>query len=237
MSTNRMAVLVCLICAEMAFGDAQPQAVPTFHCVGLYWSPDDGAPDNVCRVRYRPAGVPSGARLCRCGSMSDRPRSCRRSGAGSIAGVSSISRRERHTRSSCLCRRRAAGVDLCADVERGFPHCPDCAVRNSVTPLIVDQSGSPEGYVLYGPRRAAELPRDHRRDEPACPMRRGSGLLRDSPGLTLKNAQQDGIRIFENCHDIVIEGCDISGWGRVARTAGARTMTPRSTPGIVLSSA
>jgi hypothetical protein len=35
-------------------------------------------------------------------------------------------------------------------------------------------------------------------------------------GLTLRNAQQHGIQLFEGCHDVVIEGCDISGWGRIA---------------------
>lgn len=31
-------------------------------------------------------------------------------------------------------------------------------------------------------------------------------------GFTLKNAGSNGIRLF-NCHHIVIEDCDISGWG------------------------
>jgi hypothetical protein len=34
-------------------------------------------------------------------------------------------------------------------------------------------------------------------------------------GLTLRNAQRHGIRVFQGCHDVVIEGCDLSGWGRI----------------------
>src|SRR5262245_47062664 len=38
-------------------GDA-PRAVPTFHCLGLYWSPPGGSADKEVLVRYRPRGVP-----------------------------------------------------------------------------------------------------------------------------------------------------------------------------------
>ncbi|MGH7452918.1 MAG: hypothetical protein ACRENG_16335, partial [bacterium] len=30
--------------------------VPTFHCLGLYWSPKGGAKNIACQVKYRPAG-------------------------------------------------------------------------------------------------------------------------------------------------------------------------------------
>ncbi|MBN1465922.1 hypothetical protein JXA02_09185, partial [candidate division KSB1 bacterium] len=36
---------------------SSPEARPTFHCIGLYWSPDDGAADNPCEVFYRQAGT------------------------------------------------------------------------------------------------------------------------------------------------------------------------------------
>src|SRR6185503_17041272 len=33
-------------------------AVPTFHCLGLYWSPPGGAADKTVSVRYRKQGAP-----------------------------------------------------------------------------------------------------------------------------------------------------------------------------------
>src|SRR5262245_23732774 len=33
-----------------------PIAVPTFHCLGLYWSPADGGNHIECQVKYRGAG-------------------------------------------------------------------------------------------------------------------------------------------------------------------------------------
>ncbi len=80
----------------------------------------------------------------------------------------------------------------------------------------MNKSGSPDGYVLYAPAqgRAPPRPSTWRASTPQCIEVRASYVV--LRGLTLKNAQQDGIRIFENCHDIVIENCDISGWGRIA---------------------
>jgi hypothetical protein len=37
-------------------GQPDASAVSTFHCIGVYWSPQDGSSDNVCQVRYRSDG-------------------------------------------------------------------------------------------------------------------------------------------------------------------------------------
>ncbi len=33
-----------------------PRAIPTFHCLGIYWSPPAGSPDKAVLVRYRRQG-------------------------------------------------------------------------------------------------------------------------------------------------------------------------------------
>lgn len=38
---------------------ATPRAVCTFASIGLYWTPDGGAEDKPCRVRYRPIAEPT----------------------------------------------------------------------------------------------------------------------------------------------------------------------------------
>lgn len=40
-------------------------------------------------------------------------------------------------------------------------------------------------------------------------------------GLTLANAGRDGIRVEEGATDIIIEECDIHGWGEIDSDAGA----------------
>ena len=88
-------------------------------------------------------------------------------------------------------------------------------VQDRDTPLIVDKSGSPDGYVLYthAPDRETATIDVASKHTQCIEVRASYVILR---GLTLKNAQQHGIQLFEGCHDVVIEGCDISGWGRIA---------------------
>ncbi|MCB9706765.1 MAG: hypothetical protein H6711_33280 [Myxococcales bacterium] len=79
--------------------------------------------------------------------------------------------------------------------------------------LIVDKSGSPDGYILYtGPGDEAVIDvggaLDHNVEISASYV-----ILR---GLTLRNAATDAITITDgDVHDVVIERCDISGWGEL----------------------
>jgi hypothetical protein len=77
--------------------------------------------------------------------------------------------------------------------------------------LTISTGGTPNGYVLY---QAA--PGGSTIDVANAKQ---YNVLISAPyvivrGLTLKNAQIDGIRILPGAHDVVIEDNDISGWGR-----------------------
>ena len=52
-----LGVLACVLVlmAAQANGDT-PLATPTFHCLGIYWSPPDGSADKQVQVRYRRSG-------------------------------------------------------------------------------------------------------------------------------------------------------------------------------------
>ena len=59
----RLCLFVLLTTGSLALSAAEgrgdtPRAIPTFHCLGLYWSPPDAAADKEVLVRYRPRGVP-----------------------------------------------------------------------------------------------------------------------------------------------------------------------------------
>ncbi|MCU0918575.1 MAG: fibronectin type III domain-containing protein, partial [Planctomycetes bacterium] len=208
----------CLAWAALAWGDNQPQAVPTFHCVGLYWSPADGSAENTCRVRYRPAGTDSWREALPLWfderQSADVPPERRRQYRGSIVNLRPGTAYE--VELSLLQTGRSASVSVRTWSEE-FPVAQTVPVRDGATPLLVNQSGSPDGYVLYAPapnRKNAVTTLDVAGQQAQCIEVRASYVI--LRGLTLKNAQQHGIRIFENCHDVVIEGCDISGWGRSA---------------------
>ena len=104
-----------------------------------------------------------------------------------------------------------------------------CPAQSTKT-LVITKSGSPGGYVIYEPADQEGSSID--RGQPIRPLHRGQSVSYPSARLTLKGARVHAILLGEGAHDVVIEGCDISGWGRMLRMAGARTMTPPSIPRI-----
>ena len=51
------AMLVFWVISGAFCATEEPVAIPTFHCIGLYWNPEGGGEDIVCNVRYRPANL------------------------------------------------------------------------------------------------------------------------------------------------------------------------------------
>jgi hypothetical protein len=104
-----------------------------------------------------------------------------------------------------------------------FPVAENVVVCGGNEPLVIDRSGSPDGYVLYTHApTAAKATIDAANEHAQCVEIRASYVI--IRGLTLKNAREQGIRIFEGCHDIIVEGCDISGWGRISDDGWGRNL-------------
>ena len=216
MKTNQVVVLACLACTGIAFGDSQPQAVPTFQCIGLYWSPEDGSAENACHVRYRPVGAEAWREALPLWfderQATDLPAERHRQYRGSIVNLTAGTQYEIELSLEKTGRRASVSVRTWSE---DFPIAQTVVVEDRDTPLLVDKSGSPEGYILYThiPGRATATINVASKQVRCIEVRASYVILR---GLTLKNAQQHGIQLLDGCHDVVIEGCDISGWGRAA---------------------
>ncbi len=80
--------------------------------------------------------------------------------------------------------------------------------------LSVDQSGTAQGYVLYTHRPGAATATIDAADkvDQCVEVTASYVILR---GLTLRRPKIHGIALGQGAHDVVIEECDISGWGRV----------------------
>jgi hypothetical protein len=104
-----------------------------------------------------------------------------------------------------------------------FPVAKTITVLDRRKALVVNESGSSDGYVLYThPPAVATATIDVADQHAQCVEIRASHVI--IRGLTLENAREHGIRIFEGCHDIVVEGCDISGWGRISDDGWGRNL-------------
>ena len=224
----RRAVRRLLLLTAIAVGlpgsvtHAKVEAVPTFHSLGLYWSDSGGSKDTVCEVRYRKAGstewrigyplwfdARSGVGA---GTDAERPANEYR---GSLVHLQpgtryeiELSLRGTNTKTSLQASTWSEQFPVAKTVE--LPEHSDHT-------LVITESGSPDGYILYtaAPNKTATI--DIANQHPYGVQIYGSHVI--VRGVTIKGAWRDGIRL-EDTHDVVIEECDISGWGRLDADAG-----------------
>lgn len=203
---------------EFPSGDTSPssadlKAVATFNSIGLYWGEASGASANEALVRFRK----SGSDAWRQGlslwfderTATDIPYGYQEY-RGSLVGLepNTVYEVEVLTAGS----RRLASTSIRTWSEN-FPVAATVTLpATSDTTLSVSRSGTPSGYILYtaAPGQSATIDLAKKADDNV----RISGSYVIIRGLTLKNARRNGIVIEKTAHHVVIEGNDISSFGR-----------------------
>lgn len=220
-------IMVLSNCSQTATGAddatgsiAPPLAVPTFHCIGLYWTPAGGEPGKEVAVRFRAHGL---------GDWQD----------GLPMRYNPIARTDRDLadyRGSIVHLATGTEYEVELTLEAGtsktlrtqtwsdeFPVGETIRVGDRRKPLTINESGTPDAWRVYdGSGGTIDL--NHRYDT-AISVNASHVILR---GLTLRGAGKSdpsgkspigAIRI-EGGHDIVVEDCDISDWGRLNGRSG-----------------
>jgi len=221
-----IAVTALLLYSQGAPGDAAQRdahnrskaafAIPTFHCLGLYWSPEGGAADKEVAVRYRREGAGDWREglPMRYNPIPDTDEDLA-DYRGSIVHLEPGTTYEIElTLAGTQQSTRLSATTWSED----FPVGKTVRVADRDTPLAITESGTPEAWRLYDGRGATI---DVRHQHDACiTIDAAYVILR---GFTLKGAgaaDKTGrsltaaIRI-EGGHDVVIEDCDVSDWGRL----------------------
>jgi hypothetical protein len=190
---------------------SEPRAVRTFECAGLYWKADGGGADRPCSVRFRPAGE-AGWREALPLWFDKRNKEYR----GSIVGLKPGTLYD----VELLLEKAEAPARLQVRTwPESFPVARTVKLKSGLrsAPLVITKGGSSKGYVLYEGSSEEPTVIDVANKHRHCVEIRASYVI--VRGLTLKNAQRDGVRVGR-VHDVVIERCDISGWGRRVRRFG-----------------
>ena len=193
-------------------------AVGTFHSIGLTRPyRDDGDARRRCRVRYRPKGHEAwrqGHPLYN----DTRGRQFR----GSLVMLTPGTTYEVELAAADPDGRNPAVSRLEAKTwAQRFPIAETVWIEPGVRkePLVVDRSGSPGGYVLYSARPGKEKQTVIDAGGQADHNVTIAGNYVIVRGLVLRGARTHAV-VIERGHHVVIERCEITGWGR---PGGAKT--------------
>jgi len=184
-----------------------PRAVPTFECLGLYWSPPEGTAQATCAVRFRPAGAKEwreGLPLWLDARVGEY--------RGSLVGLSPGTSYE--VRLALMGKRVSATLGV-TTWDEAFPVAATVTVAAGVwhDRLHLTRPGTATGYVLVcAPPGGATIDVDGK-DDYCVSVEASYVIVR---GFVLKGARRAVIRLDEGVHDVVIEECDLSKWGRIA---------------------
>lgn len=186
-----------------------PRAVCTFASIGLYWTPADAAEEKICHVHYRPAGDQAWREAMPL--WFDKRNGEYRGSIVQLPGATTFEVRLELTGGGSSAELKATTWNETFPIARTV-EVEDMAGKT----LTVDQSGTPQGYILYTHRAGAPTATLDGADKlDQCVIVKASYVI--LRGLTIRAPKVNGIVLGEGSHDIVIEGCDISGWGRIAK--------------------
>lgn len=205
-------MLTTLLAGWSATGQAAPPtSVTTFHSASVYWTPDSGARDSrAVRVRFRKAGAASwreGFPLAYNPVMNDAGE---RVDGGTYRG--SLVHLEPATDYEAeLSLEGTALVETIAFTtwSEVFPEGevvrPEPGGRITIT-----ESGTRGAYRVYDGGGQVFDARDNFPNN--INVRANYIILRN---FVLRGASENGVAIGRGFHDIVVEDCDISGWGEL----------------------
>jgi len=204
-----MILLFTAVCMSNSYSANKDDfhAVPTYECIGLYLkSPDLGQ----CDVRFRE----NGASTWRQGyPLVYDPRD--NEYRGSIVGL------KPHTSYNVGITVNNDSRDLtCETRDDRFPIGKITYLEGSVrsNPLVITESGSAKGYHLITPAENSKATIDVRNAEDyTCVIDADYVVVR---GVEFRNAAVHGLLIKSQRHDIVIDNCHFTFWGRIG---GPRT--------------
>jgi hypothetical protein len=189
-------------------------AVPTFHSLGLYWKPTSTPGAAGCLAQYRKAGDASFKPALNLWYDS-RNAECR----GSIVSLQPGTQYEVQFGVGSTYTQKLVASTWAEQ----FPIAQTITLPAGTVsqPVSITSGGSASGYVLYQAHpNGTTIDVANAHDQ---------NVLVSAPyvivrGVTMKNARVNGVSLRPGAHHVVIEGNDISGWGRTRGTVGGKAV-------------
>lgn len=186
-------------------------AVPTFHSVGVTWPLSVTPADGTCTIRYRAEGA-SDWRTGLPMWFDARDGECR----GSLVQLVPATRYDIEL--------AVAGTAETATLttttwSEEFPVGSTVELPDGVQsdPLVIDQGGTADGYVLYTAPANGSTTIDVADAHDRCVRIEAPYVI--VRGLSLVNSSEHAVELGAGAHHVVIERNDISGWGALETDA------------------
>ena len=192
-----------------------PLAIPTFHCLGLYWSPPGGAANREVQVRYRRQGTTEWKEGL---SMRYNPIAGTDEDLADYRGsVVHLTPATTYDVQLTLVGTATVTNLVATTWSEEFPVGATVRGENRDTPLAITESGTPRAYRVYDGRGVTI---DVRHQHDSCITINASNVI--VRGFTLRGAgtssgnlkRSMGAIQIEGGQNIILEDCDISDWGR-----------------------
>src|SRR5260221_1999582 len=177
------------------------RAVPTYDPVGIWWAIAGATAASGCEVQFRPAGTSAFTKGLPMW-FDARNGECR----GSLVNLKPGTAYE--VQMNLPGAAPSKGLTF-TTWSNQYPVAKTITVASGSGTLNVAEGGSASGYVVYDGTGATL---DAQNGAPVNISITASYVI--VRGFTLKGAQQHGILIDKNQHDVVIQDNDVSGWGR-----------------------
>ncbi len=183
--------------------DNNPRAEATFECLGIYYKVDSGNLGE-CGVRYKESGTKEWKNVIPLW-FDERDNEYR----GSIIGLKPDTEYEIRLN----CGGNEVGFKARTRSEK-FVVGKTTYLKGGVTDqiLYITESGSPDAWHLITPEPGSKTVIDPEKTADYNVVVEANYVI--IRGLELKNAAKDAVLIKENVHDVVVEDCHITLWGR-----------------------
>lgn len=183
----------------------EPTTVSTFECISIYWSPNNGSTDKTVLVKFREIGTANwheGLSM-RYNPISDTDLD-KDDYRGSIVNLTPDTEYE----IELTLEGTATTNTLTATTwSEDFPIGQTITPGNLSSGLDISQSGTPDAYILID---GTDYTIDVNNNSDACITISGNYVI--VRGYNLIGGRKYAIELHE-CHDVIIENCDMSNWG------------------------
>lgn len=186
----------------------QPTAIPTFNCIGLYWAPAGGSASNVCAVQYKKSTASTWSNAQNLW-WDDRTNPGPKEYRGSIVNLIP------NTTYDIKVSIPGETKQIQATTWNESFNVTSTVTLNPTysSTYTVSSGGSAGNYKLYDAASSGTTIDVNNNSDYCIYVQASFVIIR---GVKCLDGRINGIRIANNCKNVVIENCDISNWGRQA---------------------